>query len=73
MTVTIQVKDRIEISVDSRREMDVQLQVNLALLVERAALRGDRGILIIRNSVHKFTLKLSLDVPYGEIREIDRR
>ncbi|OAD97623.1 hypothetical protein [Arthrobacter sp. OY3WO11] len=73
MIAGVQVEDRIEVAVENRHEMDVQLESNVALLVDRAALPGDRGILITRNSIHEFTLSLSLDVPYGEIREIDRR
>lgn len=73
MIAGVQLEDRIEISVVNRQEMDEQLHCNVALLIERGVTPGSRGILITRHSTHDFTLKLSADVPYGEIKEIDRR
>jgi hypothetical protein len=73
MTTTIGLDDYVRIVVANRTEMDLQLQASMDVLVERAGLHRDRGILVTRHSPRDFTLELHRDVPYGETMESDTR
>lgn len=63
----------VRINVDNRKEMDLQLQANVAILLDRAATCQDRGILVTRHTHSDFTLEIHTGIPYGEIREADQR
>ncbi|MFC0488618.1 hypothetical protein [Sinomonas atrocyanea] len=60
----------IEIRVESRRNMEYELEQAVRTLRERAEQIKDRGILVTRRSPQDFTIELHPDVPYGLTKEL---
>ena len=62
----------IEITVQSRTDMDFQLESAVRILKGHAQQIRDRGILVTRHSAQSFTVEMHSSVPFGMTFEKQR-
>ncbi|WP_323958845.1 hypothetical protein GC088_09815 [Arthrobacter sp. JZ12] len=59
-------------SVDSVEELEAKLNAAIESAATAAQGRSRQGVLVTRHSYSCFTISLSEEVPFGQIREDDR-
>ncbi|MFJ4172083.1 hypothetical protein ACIPY3_21445 [Paenarthrobacter sp. NPDC089714] len=61
--------DVIEVSVDTRKDLETKLDTATNIAIERGCADGKRGILLTRYGPGSFTVELTDTVPYGTVME----